>query len=278
MNICSSKKDIVNPDLYSKKYFISDNEGWREYEMGLDDNIHPKFAMAMKIANPGKGDCVLDIGCGRGELIYYCAKKGAKVLGIDYSKNAIDISKETIKRLPVNIQHLGKAEIGEVCNYDFREKYNVIFMIEIIEHMHNWQLTEAFKKIYAILKDDGKLIIMTPNYYYEKFLSPIKRVMNIPLNIFKWPVRIIRGKYRPKNAKELLSKIFKVRINRDEINRMMHINVLTSNKIKMLLNSFNVKIECRDHSKNIVSLITKKWWGRDIVAVAKKWAGSSIVQ
>jgi len=270
MNIHSSEEVIVNPDLYSEDYYYTDNEGCLEYKTGLESCMHEKFKRALELASPNKGDNILDIGCGRGELVYYCAKIGAKALGIDYSSAAIHISRKTIERIPEDRRHLGRAELGDVCTYNFDEIYDAIFMIEIIEHMHDWQLAEAFKKIYAILKNDGKLIITTQNYYYEKFLSPIKRVINIPLNIFKWPVRIIRGKYRPKNVNELLSKIFKVRINRGQANRMMHINVLTPNKIKMLLNNFDVKVECRDNSKNIVTLITRKWWGRDIIAIAKK--------
>ena len=90
----------VSPNIYDRNYFLTDNEGWREYQKGLDEYIHPKFSQALKIASPTRGERVLDVGCGRGELIYYCAKIGARALGIDYSKAAIDIANETIKKLP----------------------------------------------------------------------------------------------------------------------------------------------------------------------------------
>lgn len=262
-------KKEVNSNIYDTNYFLSNNEGYREYENGLENNIHPKFARALEITNPKSGEVALDIGCGRGELLYYCAKKGVRVLGIDYSKTAIEIAKETIRRLPKDLQCLVQVEIGDVVKYNFREKYDIIFMLDIAEHMYDWQLIEIFKKVKGILKDEGRLIITTPNQYYEHCLSPIKRIINIPSNLFKWPLRILRGKYRPKSTTELLGKIFKVRANGRKLINIMHVNVLSPAKLKKFLYEFDAQIQCEDHSRNPISLITKNWWGREIIAVAR---------
>jgi len=264
------KEERVSPDIYSRHYFLTDNEGWDEYLKGLDDYVHPKFKRALELGRPSKGDAVLDIGCGRGELLYYCARRGAKIQGIDYSRAAIDIAKDTIEKLPEGLRHLARAEIGDVVTYDFHEKYDIVFMIEILEHMHTWQLTEAFKKINEILSDKGKLVVITPNYYYEKYLSPVKGIIEMPWNLIKIPLRILRGKYRPKTIKEALRKIFRIRLDRGKLNKLMHVSVAKPSGIKKILSSFNTKIRCEDHSKNLISLITQRWWGRDIVVVASK--------
>ena len=258
-----AKGKIVSPDLYSTEYYLSDNEGWEEYRNGLSQNIHPKFVKALAIADPKKGQNILDIGCGRGELLYYCVARGAKALWIDYSAAAIEFATRTIKKLPKEKQRLAEARVGDIGTYNFQDKYDTIFMIEIAEHMHDWQLTEAFRKIKDMLKPGGRLIIMTPNYYYEKYLSPIKGVMNVPLNIAKWPFRALRGKFKP---------IFRIRIDRGELNRKVHVNISTVARLKRLLVGFQVKIRCEDHSKNFVSLLTAGWWGREIIAIATKGA------
>jgi len=264
-----SRKE-VSAHLYDREYFLRDNEGWREYERGLENHIHPRYNRALEIADVSQGESVLDVGCGRGELIYYCAKRGVKVLGLDYSQSAVDIAQETIRKLPQNLQHLVKVEIGDVVKYNFQEKYDIVFMIEILEHMYDWQLVKVFGKINQILKDDGRVIIMTPNFHYEKYLRPIKMFINIPGNLFKWPLRIIRGKYKPKNLTDFLDKIFRMKISRGEFLEKMHVNVLTPRKIINLLSDFDMQIHCEDHSINPISLITQKWWGREIIAVARK--------
>lgn len=261
---------IVDPGLYSRDYFLSDNEGFKEYLAGLDTNMHPKFQSALKYGNPSKGDVVLDLGCGRGELLYYCAKRGARVLGIDYSKDAVDIANETIKRLPEDLRHLARAEVGDPVTYDFKEQYDLIFMIETAEHMYDWQLKEAFRKAHMILKQGGRLVIATPNYYYEKYLSPLKRIINIPLNLIKWPFRILKGKYKTGGPLGGLKKVFRIKADRGELNRKMHVNITTPATLRKLLSDFEAVIRCEDESKNIISLLSRKWCGREIIVVATK--------
>lgn len=262
-------KDIVSPDLYSRDYFLSDNEGFNEWRAGLENNMHPKFKLALKYGLPLAGNTVLDIGCGRGEFIYYCAKRGAKVLGIDYSKAAIDIAKETIGKLPDNLRSLASADVGDPVDYKFPDRYDIVYMIEVVEHMHDWQLKEAFEKIEIILKPGGRLIITTPNFYYERVLSPMKRIIDIPINLIKWPIRIIKGKYKNSGVLMSLKKVFRIIPDRGELNRKMHVNIMTPGKLKKMLKNFKTSVICEDHSTNILSFIMRRWWGRDIVVIAK---------
>lgn len=263
-------REQVNPELYTHQYFLADSEGHMEYEKGLDIHIHPKFAMAHRIARPSKDKSVLDIGCGRGELLYYCAREGARVFGIDYSRAAVEIANETIKKLPEQARSLARVELGDVLSYDFQGAFDIIFMIEVVEHMYDHQLAEVFKKVYRLLNDKGRLIIITPNYYYERYLSPLKRISNIPINLVKWPLRFLRGKYKRSDVPKVLRNLFRVLVDRGELNRMLHVNVSTPDKLRRLLADFDAQVTCEDHSKNILSLLMHKWWGRDIVVVAKK--------
>lgn len=265
-------KEIVDPAIYGKEYFLRDNEGWKEWEAGLEAARHPKFERALELAGDVRGKDVLDIGCGRAELVYYCVKEGARALGIDYSSSAIEVAAETVKRLPEEMRNSAGVAVGEIGTFALPGKYDIVFMIEIAEHMHDWQLKEAFAKINSALKPGGKLIIMTPNYLYEKILSPVKRIVNIPGNCIKWPIRILRGKYKPKSFREVIGKMFRVAVDRGELNRKMHVNVTTRGTLKKLLTEFDLKIWCEDHSKNPISLLTRHWWGRDIVAIASKKA------
>ncbi len=263
-------RKIVDPSIYDKDYFLKDNEGWREWKGNIETDLHPKFKRALELAGSVNGKNVLDIGCGRAELVYYCVRRGAQASGIDYSRAAIEIAARTIDRLPQTLRPFAKVILGDIGTYDPPDKYDVVFMIEIAEHMHDWQLKDGFEKINKILTPDGKLIVMTPNYHYEKILSPIKRILNIPGNCIKWPLRILRGRYKPNSLRELIGKIFRVGKDRGELNKKMHVNVTTRGTLKKLLAGFDVKIWCEDHSKNLLSLLTGRWWGREIIIIAAK--------
>lgn len=263
----NSKK--VPASIYTKEYYLTDNEGCREYARDLDIHIHQKFQKALEIAKVKAGECVLDVGCGRGELVYYCVKRGAEALGIDYSESAIEIARQTLKRLPEQLQSKASVSVGEAESFNYPKKYDVIFFIEITEHLYTWQLERAFARFQGILTENGRIVIMTPNYLYEKYLQPVKNFFDIPCRLFKWPLRILRGKYKPRSFKELLVKIFSIKTDRGELNRKMHCNVIYPAVLKELLKDFDVSIHCEDPSLSPVSLLLRRWMGREIVAVAK---------
>jgi SAM-dependent methyltransferase len=260
----------VPAEIYDKNYYLTDNEGCKEYREGLDTHMHPKFERALKLSGSLQGKNILDIGCGRGELLYYCVLRGARALGVDYSAHAIQIADETISRLPPALRANAQAAVSDACVYDFPDQYDVVFILEMLEHLTEEQLKNTFKKVSLVLKKGGMLIISTPNIYYEKYLSPLKRFFDIPFKIVKIPLRILRGKYRPKNSNEVWHKIFCIWPNRGEINKLMHVNVITPAVLRKLLKGFKARVYCQDPSMNPLSLLAVRWWGRDIVAVAIK--------
>src|SRR3989338_9315460 len=82
-------------EVYSKEYFLSDRcDGYKEFLNNKSLSYIKK--KQLKLLNPKEGDRILDIGCGRSEVLYHCAKQGAAVFGLDYSKDALEISKTTL--------------------------------------------------------------------------------------------------------------------------------------------------------------------------------------
>lgn len=263
------KKDIVAPELYTEEYYLTDNEGCREFIKDLDNNVHDKFERIFELVNVKKNDTILDIGCGRGELVYYCVKKGAIGYGIDYSQNAIDIANKTKLRLPKELQAKVFFKKNTAEEFSYPQKYDYIFMIEVAEHMYDWQLKESFKRIKSALKPEGIVIITTPNYLYESFLQPIKMFFELPFRFLKLLFRIPRGKYKPKSLQSFLKLLFRFRPNRGEVQKQRHANIMTPSRLKELLKDFDTDVFCEDHSLHILSLILKRWCGRQIIAIAR---------
>ena len=101
-----------------------------------------------------KSKKILDVGCGTGLFSYEAAKKGANVLGIDFSKDAIEIAKNKFEHLNLEYQSIDVKKI--------KDKYDVIVSIGTLEHMDNpLQILKLFKKC---LKPKGKIIITSPNW------------------------------------------------------------------------------------------------------------------
>ena len=100
-----------------------------------------------------KSKNVLDVGCGTGFFAYNAAKKGANVLGIDFSEQAIKIAKKKYKKSNLSYE---QADVNNISG-----KYDVIVSIGTLEHMDDpLKILKLFKKH---ISPKGKIIVTSPN-------------------------------------------------------------------------------------------------------------------
>ena len=119
------------------------------------DKVPPAKAEVIKEIS-WKDKTVLDAGCGTGELVYLIAKKGAKlVLGIDYSKEAIDVAQKTYR----------EKNLSFACTDIKRlkgKKFDVITTLGTLEHVDD--PLAVLKKLKNMLNPGGSLIVTCPNW------------------------------------------------------------------------------------------------------------------
>ena len=101
-----------------------------------------------------KNKKIVDIGCGTGNFAFLASKKGANVLGIDYSEIAIKQAKKKFVR--------ENLEFKKMNVFDLEGKFDVIVSIGTLEHTDNPLKTLKFLKRH--LSKNGKIIITTPNW------------------------------------------------------------------------------------------------------------------
>lgn len=100
---------------------------------------------------------ILDAGCGVGEIVYWLKNIGfEKTIGVESDAKQIQIAK-----------NLG---INGIISADFREflknkenAYDCIIARDVLEHFDKKGGLETLDIFYNSLKDDGRLIIQTPN-------------------------------------------------------------------------------------------------------------------
>ncbi|WP_254563463.1 class I SAM-dependent methyltransferase [Oscillatoria sp. HE19RPO] len=109
---------------------------------------------------------ILDLGCGYGNNIQYLQNKNNnKITGIDINALIIDQNrKEGLDCLTV--------EEFEKQKEKYIEKYDVLLMCHVIEHLPSNELLDFMNYYLDCLKKGGHLIIATPLYYsgfYDDF-------------------------------------------------------------------------------------------------------------
>jgi 2-polyprenyl-3-methyl-5-hydroxy-6-metoxy-1,4-benzoquinol methylase len=102
---------------------------------------------------------ILDIGCGWGKNLKILEKHGyTNSFGIDISTEQIEIAeKNDIK----NVKCINAIDFLK----NSKEKYDVILLIDVLEHIEFEESIELIKLINGSLNDDGTLYIQVPNAY-----------------------------------------------------------------------------------------------------------------
>jgi len=152
--------------------WIRETWGWdtpEEFLRAQGRNLRPRIRHALGIASLQPGMRILDIGCGRGEVVLHCAREGVNAVGVDYSKEAIGLAERAkATHLPEERERMHFI-CEDVKTLTFEAPFDRIFMLDLVEHLYDWELLELFAVCHRLLKSDGALIIHTlPNrWLYE---------------------------------------------------------------------------------------------------------------
>ena len=67
----------IDSAAYSGEYFLTAVEGHQEFRTSMGRRLSPRLMRALELADPRPGQRVLDIGCGRGEIVLQSTLRGA---------------------------------------------------------------------------------------------------------------------------------------------------------------------------------------------------------
>ena len=146
----------VSPQVLYEKYYKNETGG--RFNLGVEYAICIlRFFRALKIFSiHPKAKSVLDIGSGRGLMLYYLKKYyGYKIaMGIQPSKPALEFSRKILK-LDVDDRDFLKINFGSQC-------FDTITIWHVLEHVDH---PECYvEKISQLLSSRGKFVVEVPNF------------------------------------------------------------------------------------------------------------------
>lgn len=126
-----------------------------DQEFSESDYQYFKFKYLPLIKSYDSNSSILDLGCGTGIMMNYLRKSGFNnVEGVDISEEQVDVA----KKLGLNASVCEAALFLDKCH-----KYDLIFILDFIEHFTKEEILSLIAKIKNVLKPGGALIIRTPN-------------------------------------------------------------------------------------------------------------------
>jgi len=165
------EQQSIPPEAYDRDYFLSEIcEGFEEAQQG--DVSHNK-AKQVRLLGAAPGVRILDAGCGRGETVLACAHAGAEVAGIDYSQDAVELTREML----AEVQPAADIRVGSVTDLPWPDaSFDRVQFSDVIEHLDPPQTVPALREFHRVLKPGGYVLVHTaPNLLFMKYGWPAAR-------------------------------------------------------------------------------------------------------
>lgn len=146
---------------YGKDYW----DGERQYGYGgykYDGRWRPVAEAICKHYGIKAGDSILDVGCGKGFLLYEMTQvvPGIKVTGIDISEYGIQNSKPEIKQF---------LQIGNATKLPFADKsFDLVISLTTFHNLMNFELYDALKEVERVGKKNKYIMIESYRTEAEK--------------------------------------------------------------------------------------------------------------
>lgn len=127
-----------------------------------------------------KGKSLLDIGCSNGEFMIFCSKIGLKVKGIEVNKSTALFAQS----LGLDVYN------GTVESFESIERFDYIFMGDIIEHVSNPK--GLLNKCKSLLNPNGFIVIITPNIesFWSRMTFGLYKMFGIPWSSLEPPYHL----------------------------------------------------------------------------------------
>lgn len=258
---------FIPPEEYTREYYEHCCEGYEQFIFSHGEVLPLRLIIPLNLAEIEPGMKVVDLGCGRGEMVLHCAFRGAWVWGLDYAIDALKLSKEILDKIvEKDVRYKLSIQQSNAVDLPFAsESTDIVFMLDVVEHLYPKELEQSFKEVFRILAPGGRLIVHTmPNLWYYRFGYPIYRI-----------VQKMRGKTLPSDPRSRWAFAH------------VHVNEQTPSLLKRSLTGvgFKTRVWLRttqsydyEESKlvrSIMSFLTKvypfRWiFCNDIFAIAEK--------
>lgn len=180
--------------LYTEEYFLTACEGYDVFLESEGVQLSRRLTEAFAVAEVLPGMRVLDVGCGRGEIVRHCMRLGVEAYGVDYAEVATQMTREVIKAEQNSITADSPTYAG-VCRCDAKKLpfpsgyFDRVLMFDVVEHLYPWELHQAMLEVRRVMKDNGRFIIHTaPNRWYDAYAYPwVRRVRTLLGEGHKYP-------------------------------------------------------------------------------------------
>jgi SAM-dependent methyltransferase len=184
-----SKKLAISLLTDLKKYFkINNIENWNDTYKTNRANLPwsldyiPEWFIKNINFVLGNSRSILDIGCGEGNYAKYVAQKGFNVLGIDFSKRAIQSAKKSSSLTNLQFKVMSAFDLSKM-----NKRFDSAYEVSLFHHISPHQRKKYAEEVSKILKKQGKFLMCCFSDG-EKFFKGQKEFINPETGTITYPL------------------------------------------------------------------------------------------
>jgi cyclopropane fatty-acyl-phospholipid synthase-like methyltransferase len=197
--MCPQQSQPVASTDYSEEYFLTACDGHEDYLAHGGTVMARRLQAVWRYLEAQPAMRVLDIGCGRGEMVVQAGLHGLSAVGIDYSPAALHFAQKAIGRAEQGRKQGWISpclSLADAAGLPFASgSFDRAIMSDVVEHLYPSQLSVALEEVHRVLAPGGQLLIHTmPNLWYYRYGYPLFRL-----------VRAIQGVELPRDPRSRFS-------------------------------------------------------------------------
>ncbi len=148
-----TEKQRIQDEQYCFPYHYLDKQ-FEFYKKIIYADYLSLINRIIETIRPIEGMRLLDVGCGDGRLCYELSGKGAELTGVDYSVQAIAFARAFCPEC--------RFDICDLMNLSYQEEFDIITMLEVLEHLPPDKISSVVEKLWQALKTNGRLVLSVP--------------------------------------------------------------------------------------------------------------------
>jgi len=143
----------MSSELYTQDYYAENCGGAEFFKLYGARVLKPVLALALKRLELRPGTALLDVGCGRGELLAKAKEAGAQAVGCDYAEAAVALATKTsgCRVIRCDVKKLPFPDAS----------FDRIAFIGVIDHLSDAELAVCFGELRRLLRPGGFVVVNT---------------------------------------------------------------------------------------------------------------------
>lgn len=171
------------------KTATDDRNAYQNYQNRIGEYYLTHFVRKLAV-----GKKIIDIGCGEGGVLQPFYQAGYQCAGLEYSEHRVQFAKENN---PADIRFFH----GNIEEAGLDEKFDVILMLDVIEHLQNKR--QSLENLKAMMETYSVLVIAFPPFKsafggHQQVMSSVLQFIPflhlLPEKIYRWLLEHVERK------------------------------------------------------------------------------------